>query len=245
MTISATPRPAESEIEQEPPRTRRHRRLLLALIVVGVLAIAATLTWVVAFSSLLGVRSIEVHGNQLLTYSQVRAASGIVRGTPLVRLDTADVTRNVEKLREVDSAQVSTSFPSTVSITIVERSPVGFVHTDNGDQLIDRAGVHFRTVPQAPSALPRFVLPSGAAARSTGAAVATVAGALSDSLRKDVNSIQALDPSSITLVLRGGVVVRWGSADRSAEKARILPTLAAKRSVNQIDVTDPDQPFTR
>lgn len=245
MTTSTTPLPAESEIAEEPPQARRRRRLLLALIVVGVLAIAATLTWVVAFSSLLGVRSIDVHGNHLLTYSQVRAASGIVHGTPLVRLDTADITRNVEKLREVDSAQVSTSFPSTVSITIVERSPVGYMHTDNGDQLIDREGVHFRTVPKASAQLPRFVLPTGPTARSTGAAVATAAGALPDSLRKEVTSVQALDPTSITLVLKDGVVVRWGGADRSVEKARILPTLAAKRSVNQIDVTDPDQPFTR
>ena len=71
-----------------------------------------------------------------------------------------------------------------------------------------------------------------------------MAAALPGHVAKDVSSIQALDPSSITLVLSHGRVVRWGSADRSADKARILPTLA-KRNVDRIDVTDPDQPFTR
>jgi cell division protein FtsQ len=127
----------------------------------------------------------------------------------------------------------------------VERRPVGYVRTAGGDQLVDRHGVHFRTVPSASAALPRFVLPNGVRARSTGAAVATVAAALPATVRRTVVSIQALDPTSITLVLKQGPIVRWGGADRSADKARVLPTLAAKRNVNQIDLTDPDQPFTR
>ena len=245
MTTVTTTGSADTVAEGEPPRARRRRLLILALIIVAILALAATLTWVVAFSALLGVRSVQVHGTQLLSYAQVRAASGIVRGTPLVRLDTADITRRVEKLREVETAQVSTSFPSTVSITIVERRPVGYVRTAAGDQLVDRDGVHFRTVALAPHQLPRFVLPTGAHARASGAAVATDAAALPSALRSKVNSIQALDPTSVTLVLSDGVIVRWGGADRSADKARIVPALAARRTVNQIDVTDPDQPFTR
>jgi cell division protein FtsQ len=59
-----------------------------------------------------------------------------------------------------------------------------------------------------------------------------------------VRSIEALNPSAITLVLTEGRVVQWGSASRTAEKARLLPTLL-KHGSSQIDVTNPDQPFTR
>jgi cell division protein FtsQ len=59
-----------------------------------------------------------------------------------------------------------------------------------------------------------------------------------------VQSIEALDPAAITLVLRGDRVVRWGSAARSPDKARILPALL-KQPGTQFDLSDPDQPFSR
>jgi cell division protein FtsQ len=74
--------------------------------------------------------------------------------------------------------------------------------------------------------------------------VATVAADLPPSLLAPIASIQALDPQAITLVLSDDRVVRWGSVDRSADKARILPVLLAQPG-QQYDVTDPDQPFVR
>ena len=60
-----------------------------------------------------------------------------------------------------------------------------------------------------------------------------------------VRSIEALDPNAITLVLTRGRVVAWGSADRSADKARVLPVLLEQKHARYVDLTDPDQPFTR
>jgi hypothetical protein len=39
-------------------------------------------------------------------------------------------------------------------------------------------------------------------------------------------------------------VITWGSAARSAEKARVLAALLP-RTGRAINVTDPDQPYTR
>ena len=39
-------------------------------------------------------------------------------------------------------------------------------------------------------------------------------------------------------------VVRWGADDRDAEKARVLGVLLSQQNT-QIDVTNPDVPFTR
>jgi cell division protein FtsQ len=60
-----------------------------------------------------------------------------------------------------------------------------------------------------------------------------------------VRSIEALDPNAITLVLTRQRVVSWGSAQRSADKARVLPALLARSGVQHVDVTNPDLPFTR
>ena len=219
-----------------------HRRLILAALALAV--VAAVLTWLVAFSSVLGVRTVTVHGTQTLSSAQVRKAAAIANGTPLVRLDKAAVLHRVEALPDVASATVTTSFPSTVVITVTERVAVGYVRSGGEVRLVDRTGDQYRSVPSAPKQLPRFVVSAGPNARATGAAVATVAAALPAQVRRDVDSIQALDPDAITLLMADGRVVRWGSADRSTDKARVLPALL-RRDGSQFDVTDPDLPFSR
>jgi cell division protein FtsQ len=131
-----------------------------------------------------------------------------------------------------------------VVITVTERVAIGYVEHGHRYSLVDRTGYQFRTVHSAPGELPLFVVPSGASARTTGEAIATVAASLPPGIRAKVASVQALDPQSITLLLTDRRVVRWGTAARSADKARILPALLATHGT-QIDVTDPDQPFTR
>ncbi len=240
MTSATYLRPAADE--DEPGGGNRRRTV--AIIVLATLVVAIAGVWIVGFSSVFGVRSIQVRGTHVLTASQVRAAADIGPGTPLIRLDTAAATRRVERLAVVDSAQVRTAFPSTVVITVVERLPVGYIHRGHSDVLVDRTGDQYRTVPTAPAHLPRFVVPSGTDARTTGGAVATVAAALPAGLRAKVTSIEALDRSAITLVLTKGRVVNWGSAARSGDKARVLPALL-RRGAQHIDVTNPDLPFTR
>jgi cell division protein FtsQ len=226
----------------DPQRPDRRRRIVIVISAIVVLAVF--LTWLVAFSSAFGVRTIDVRGTNVLSAADVRAAADIKNGTPLVRIDTTAITKRVEKLAEVESAQVSTSFPSTVVITIDERVPVGYVLRSGQVRLVDHTGDEYRVVRRAPGRLPKFVIPAGSGARSTAEAVAAVASALPAVVRKQVRSIDALDASSITLVLTKGRVVRWGSADRTPDKARLLPALL-RRHTTSVDLTDPDQPFTR
>jgi cell division protein FtsQ len=223
----------------------RSRRRTVAIVVAATVVVAVVLVWVIAFSSLFGVRRVEVSGTRVLTPARIEQAADVAHGTPLVRVDTAAVTRRVESLAEVATAQVSTSFPSTLVIRVVERQPVGYVRSAGLAVLVDRTGDQYRTVRSAPAGLPRFVVPEGTDSRTTGGAVAVVAAALPADLRREVRSIEALDPKAITLVLTHGRVVAWGSADRSADKARVLPALLRQKSADHVDVTDPDQPFTR
>jgi cell division protein FtsQ len=227
---------------EDPPRPNRLRTIVI--VVVAAVLLTAVGTWLIAFSSVFGVRSIDVRGTHVLTAAQVRAAADIHNGTPLVRLDMSAITKRVETLAEVESAQVSTSFPSSVVITVEERVPVGYVRRSGHVVLVDHTGVAYRQVPAAPDRLPRFVLPDGSGSRSAGAAVAEVAASLPPALLHQVRSIEALDRDAITLVLSRDRLVRWGSALRTAEKARLLPVLL-KHHVTTVDLTDPDQPFTR
>jgi cell division protein FtsQ len=234
--------PSGTAEDDQPGTGIPHRKLILATIAVAL--VAALGTWLVAFSSVFGVRTVEVRGTHTLSTAHVRAVAAVTHGTPLVRLDTDHIRTRVEALPDVASARVTTSFPSTVIITVSERVAVGVVKGDGGYLLVDRTGAQFRRLAKRPDRLPLFVVPSGSRARSTGEAVAEVAAALPERIRARIASVQALDPQTITLLMNDGRVVRWGSADRSADKARILPVLL-ERPGSQFDVTDPDQPFTR
>ncbi|MFN2518692.1 MAG: cell division protein FtsQ/DivIB [Jatrophihabitantaceae bacterium] len=222
-------------------RSARSRRLVV--IAVGAGLVAAVLTWVVAYSPVLGANNLRVRGTHNLTVAQVRAAAAIKHGIPLVRLDTAAVARRVEALPDVASATVRAAYPSSVIITVTERVPVGYVISDPGWVLVDKTGDQYRRVGVKPRALPLFVVPAGANAKAAGEAVATVAASLAPPLLARVASVQAFDPTAITLLLVDRRVVRWGTADRSVDKAKILPILLSQPG-SRFDVTDPDQVVT-
>lgn len=242
----------ETEVEPTQPAgpagpSTRHKRPSRRAVVAGAAGLLAVilLIWIVAFSSVLGVKTVQVRGNRLLTASEVQSAAAVKHGTPLMRLDTGPIVRRVQKLPEVKSVSVGTSYPNTVTITIVERVAVGFIDRGgNSFELVDATGAQFRTVSVRPRQLPLFVLPTGPQAGPSAAAVATVAGDLDRALLARIQSIQALDPTAITLLLTDSRVVAWGSVDRSADKARILPTLLQQPGT-QFDVSDPDQVVAR
>lgn len=236
MTATTAVTPAANE----PPNVNlTRRRNVVVIVVIGLLVVTSAI-WFVAFSSVLGAKLIQVRGNRVATSDQVRAAAAVTIGTPLVRLDDGAVARRVEALPVIASASVRTSFPNTVVITVVERVAVGYLDTNGRFTLVDKGGDQFRSVGARPHGLPLFVLPAGADATVSGAAVASVAAALSPQLRSKIASIQAFDSTAITLLLIDERVVRWGSAARSADKARILSTLLTQDGT-RFDVTNPDQ----
>lgn len=226
----------------EPPARRRRWRWLAAAVVVVVLV--GVLTWIVAFSSILGVSTVRIRGSHTLTGDQVRTASGIELGDPLVRLDTGSIEQRIERLPDIASAHVMVSYPSTVLITVRERVPVGYLTLSRGAVLVDVTGRQFRSVTSAPAGLPRFDVPPGAVGEASARAVAQVAGALPTALRRSLTSIQAVDPSSVTLDLADHRIVRWGSADRSDIKGRVLTALLTQPG-SVFDVSDADLAVVR
>ncbi len=231
------------ELVRAPAAPRARRRLRRWLLCGSAVALVVLVGWLVAFSPVLGASRITVRGTRTISAEEVRDAARVAHGTPLVRLDTAAVSHRVEQLPAVARAAVTVSYPNTVLITVTERVAVGYITADGSTVLVDRTGRQFRTVPAPPAGLPRFDVPAGAAAQAAGEAVATVAGALPPAVLPQLAVIRAVNRSSVTLTLRDGRTVLWGSADGSAEKARILPTLLQQPGTFY-NVSDPEQVYT-
>jgi cell division protein FtsQ len=222
-----------------PPRSSVPGGNRLLYLVGGSAAAILVVVWLIAFSPALGARTVTVTGAHTLTADQVRTAAAISNGAPLIRLDTAAVRRRIEALPDVAAASVSVAYPSTVRIRITERVPVGYLTAAGGFALVDATGLQYRTVAVAPAGLPRFTLPTGASIVSTGRAVADVAAALSTAVRAQLVQVSADSPQSITLVLRDGRTVLWGSSERNEQKAALLPALLTQPG-QHFDVSNPD-----
>jgi cell division protein FtsQ len=242
--VSATLTPDAPAEPAREPRFNGRTKLFIAL--GGVIVVLALLIWLVAFSPVFGARTVQIDGLNTLTKAAVLKAAAVEHGRPLMRLDTGAIEKRVAAIPDVDSVSVSTSWPSTVRITIHERTPVAYMQRGEGFTLIDAGGKAYRTRATAPTTLPLLVLPTGNASETsaTYGAAARVATALPVALRTKVASVQALTADSITLLMDDQRVVRWGGDDRDAEKARVLAVLLTQQN-SQIDVTDPDVPFSR
>jgi cell division protein FtsQ len=213
---------------------RRWTVLLVFLSIVG-------LVYILLFTSVMGVRSVDVEGIKGLTADEVRSVAAVEMGKPLIRLDTTEIAKRVATLPRVGEVDVRRSWPSTVEIVISERTPVAIARRPDGVHLIDEAGVDYAVNPQPPAGLPALDLATiGPDDPSTRATVEVLAK-IPQQLRNQVVTLSAKTPGSVQLALGDGRTVRWGNAQNSERKAMVLAALLT-RPGKVYDVSAPDLP---
>ena len=240
--------PADAAAERSRRRfaRRQWRRRWLSwkplLILVLVLALVGGGTWLVLFSSHLAVQSVQVTGTGLLTADDVRRAARVTAGEPLARVDLAAVERRVESLAPVAGAEVTRQWPDAVRIAVTERVAVAVVEIGSRTRGMDAEGVVFRDFPRPPRNLP-LVRTSGTIGGDALREAALVVAALPPALARRVANLEVVSVDEITLVLRDGRQVLWGSAAESDVKAEVLEALL-KEQARSYDVSVPGQPTT-
>ena len=214
-------------------------RVAAVLLLAAAVAVAV---WEVYFSSTFGVQRVIVVGAHRVTVAQVDTAARVRMGAPTLRVDTAAIRRHVESISQLESVVVTTQWPHTVIITVVERTPAAVEQlTAGGYELIDRDGVDLGQVATRPSSLPLLLLDPTTASQATTAAAAQVAASLTRPLAAKVMSITALTANSVVLRLTNGTIVRWGDASQGAIKAEVLAALMKHHGV-VYDVSAPYAP---
>jgi cell division protein FtsQ len=241
---SATGAPAPAGPAGKSGRRRRDpwRTAFFGVLALAILAGAA---WALLGSSLLVVKHEDVSGNRLVSSSEVLAAAGIRPGTPLASVNTAAVAHRVEQIAQVLTATVSRSWPNTVVIAVRERTPALAVASGGRFALIDGFGVTVRWSRHRPASMPLLRQPPARLRGNAGigAAVAVIER-LPSRLHKLVLSVSAPSPYAVTLALRGGITVAWGSAQQGTLKAEELAVLL-RTSARYLDVSDPHMAVTQ
>lgn len=216
------------------------RRVLLATGAVGVVALGV---WLLLFSSVLAVQGARVTGTSVLSEAQVERVARVPLDVPLATADLDAVRARVEGLVAVESAEVTRSWPHEVHIAVTEREAVAAVSWEGTWRGLDRDGVLFVDYEDQPDGLVRVERKAATDVEAL-AEVATVVDALPGELLERVERVQVETVDSITVRLDDGAVVRWGSADESAEKVRVLELLL-EQDAEVYDVTAPGRPTIR
>ena len=215
------------------------RRLFLLLVLVAMVAGAV---WLVFFSSVLSVRNVHVAGVRTVPAEAVTKAAAVPLGEPLASVDVDQVQERVESLPVVEHADISRSWPHTVSIQVTERTPVAAVRSGGAYRLIDAEGVMYRTVSSPQKRLPVMTIGTQPAVSHDAATeAAAVVEALPHRLAKRVSTVDADTMDSIELRLHDGRRVVWGSAEGSRLKAQVLSALL-HRKAQVYDVSVPGSP---
>jgi cell division protein FtsQ len=218
------------------------RKVLVAVLVLGLLLGAA---WLVFLSSVLAVNGVQVEGTRAMSGDAVRAAAEVPIGRPLATVDLDAITTRVERLPEVKTVDVSRAWPDKVRIDVTERRAVAVVEPQAGGaaHAVDSDGVQFRRFAHAPRGLPKIRMGDGAG-RDALTEAARVAGAMPPGLARKVAFVEVHTVDTISLVLHSGRMVRWGSVDGSADKARVLAVLLRQKA-SVYDVRVPSQPIIK
>ena len=242
-----------SDGPEEAPRTRtRWRAAFFALAGLGLIA---GLAWVLFGSRLLVVRSVAVTGTHRVPAAEVLAAADVQAGTPLIRINTGQIARRVEAIRQVASATVARDWPDHLVITVRERVPVVAVRMAGGGyDLMDPDGVIVRWSQARPAGLPLYLTSLPGRALRGDAGLATTAAVLAELpswLSRQVATVSAAtadgtpaSPDQVMLYLDGHKTVRWGGPDGATQKGRELAILM-REPASYFDVSAPGTVVTK
>ncbi|MFC9848193.1 cell division protein FtsQ/DivIB [Streptomyces sp. NPDC060223] len=243
------------KVESGPPRRPRIGRLprprtLIILLLAAVLLGAASV-WVLYGSKWLRVERVSASGMRVLTDQQVREAADVPVGSPLISVDTDAIEeRLLQKLPRIDSVDVVRSWPHGIGLKVTERTPVLIEEKGGKFVEVDAQGVRFATVSDAPKSVPvlELTVSRSAGLRRFGTdrlvrEAVTAVGDIPAAVARDTQVVKVGSYDSISLELKGGRTVEWGSSEKGAAKARTLTALMkAAPEARHFDVSVPTAP---
>ena len=223
---------------------RRRPWRLTAYAAVGLVVVVA-LVWVVAFSPLLAVRTVEVVGVPNTQVPTIRRLAAVPAGQPLARVDRDAVAARVAELATLADVSIERSWPSTLVIHASPRKPFLVVKKPQGQlQVVDEGGVAYAQVSVPPKGVPVVnAATDGALSRDALMTAVTVVRVLPDSMQRRVSAVTVSSADLVTLKV-GRTTVVWGGVDEPERKLAIVTALL-KGSPKEIDVSAPDTPVTR
>jgi cell division protein FtsQ len=231
----------------EPPRRRGWRSGWTLVVLCAALVVATGVA--VSRSGVFALSSLRIRGTHHLSVSRVQELAGVTPSTNVLWLSTGATERRILVDPWVGSVQVSRVLPSTLAITVRERTPVAVAADGSGETFLlagdgvvlqpAPAGTLLPAVPPVAGHLvPGQRVPAGPALR--------VAAAFGPASARLVASVSAGE-HGVDVELRTGVRVIFGEASQEVAKAQALAAVLAWAEAQGItpayvDVSAPSAP---
>ncbi len=204
------------------------------MLAVALVTALAGLAW---FSPVLSVREVRIEGAGAIPEDRIRELLQIPDQGSILRLDTAAMAQRVASIPKVRSARVQRVLPSTVRVRIEPRTPVLYYDTPEGAHLLDADGIEYAVEP-APIGVPKLLTGRPGTADPLTRSAIGVVRVLPPELAVQVDTVRADSVSDVSLTLRDGRTVLWGSSEDGERKsAVVLPLLTRPGTV--FDVSSP------
>ena len=230
--------------------SRRRRRWKLAGIGALVSVVLLALGWVVCFSNVLAVRSVQVAGElHRLDADQVERVARVPRGGSLALLDTGPIEARIRALAPVADVDVSRKFPNTVRIEVTERIPVAVLDSPEGRRLVDAEGVAYASAGAGAEGKYLVVETSNPSLTTEDLVnIQAMVEALPEQFRSRVQKVEADTVQDMAVTLNDGRKVIWGGPDQAEFKTKVLEVLLHDKSTRgsrTFDVSVPEAPTVR
>ena len=211
-----------------------NRRLTL---LVGAVVLAAA-TYVLGYSSLFTVSSVEVVGSK----NQINP--GISIGQKLARVEPRAIAAKFETLDWVESANVSRNWINgKVTIELTERTPVAIFN----NQVIDSTGKSFALRSQPSSPLVQIQAPDLEAAVSA----VTFFTSLPEELKSALTVVKVRSTGALVLEINNAgknLEIRWGTNSDNELKLKVYKALLAlpeNSAIKRVDLSAPHAPIVK
>lgn len=197
---------------------------------VGGGAFGALTVWAVLWSPLLEVNSIDIQGSPHTSAADVAEATGVL-GENLLFVSADAVAEDTKELPWVAAVRVDRLLPNTLRVRIVERVPALVVTTDSGSWVVDETG-HVLQAARGNEALPTMkttghgdMEPGERLVRPSLLDGVRALASMPRELAAMVETVDAPTSEAISLVLTGGITVRYGAAEEMRDKNEVIVAL--------------------
>lgn len=221
-------------------RLRKVKWLKLAGIGVGCIVVVMA----VLASPLFAIRSVTFEGNVYTASTTIDAVRKSLDGASTFTVDTAKARRIVLDDPWVAEVRITTSFPGRALVEISERVPVvWYVGDDQKARVIDARGHVIDVLDGLPTEYLRVQgvgssLEAGAVADDVYRAAAQLVLALPDEIRPMVKSLDLSAGGELSMILKGGTIVRFGPPTDLQRKLVAVVVLLRRQDPATLAVVD-------
>jgi cell division protein FtsQ len=193
-----------------------------------------------------GISSVKWSGNVRTPSADIRDAVGFEDGVSIFSVDIRAARARLMALPWVADAQIRRQFPSSISVTIIERLPFALWQTAQDSYVVERTG---RVIAKArASDYPRLPVLLGDGAPEAGAELVD-AIAPHKPIAARIKAMQRVSDRRWNLLLDDGVVVELPEAGWQHELDELEHLIVYKgvleRDISEIDMRSPDNLFFR